>query len=298
MFIDQQRRGQRRGAGIAVGGERHRHAVPRAAASIGGTLRFAQEVERARQQHRHGAGMPPWRRRRARRRIRGDRPTARETPRRARAPCMLESCSACSFTRSPCDVAASNTRRVCSREKPIVSQKASTASTRPSRASAGSMRAADLGDVVVGAAGEFRRQGVRAEKGGAHRDRAFASERARRAQLFALVLERQAVAGLDLDGGHAFGQQRVEARQRARRSARASLAARVAFTVERMPPPARAMASYETPFRRCSNSCGAIAGVDQVGVAVDEAGRDPAALAVDDRPSASRPPAPSASGPA
>ena len=42
------------------------------------------------------------------------------------------------------------------------------------------------------------------------------------------------------------------------------------------------MASYETPFSRCSNSLGAIAGVDQVRVAVDEAGRDPAALAVDD----------------
>ena len=31
-------------------------------------------------------------------------------------------------------------------------------------------------------------------------------------------------------------------------------AARVARTVERMPPPARAMCSYGTPFRRASNS--------------------------------------------
>jgi hypothetical protein len=52
---------------------------------------------------------------------------------------MSESCSACSFTGSPWVAAASNTRRVCSREKPIFSQNASTASMRPSRTSAGNM---------------------------------------------------------------------------------------------------------------------------------------------------------------
>ena len=51
----QQQRGHRRGARIAVGGDRHRHAV-RAQRRDGRHARLAQRVERAGQQHRDGAG--------------------------------------------------------------------------------------------------------------------------------------------------------------------------------------------------------------------------------------------------
>ncbi len=53
------------------------------------------------------------------------------------APPWLDSCSACSFTGRPCARAAANTRAVCAGEKAMFSQNASTASTRPSAASAG-----------------------------------------------------------------------------------------------------------------------------------------------------------------
>ena len=67
-------------------------------------------------------------------------------------------------------------------------------------------------------------------------------QRARRAQHLALVLERESVAGFDFDRGDALGEQSVEPGRRLATNS-ASLAARVAFTVETMPPPLRAMAS-------------------------------------------------------
>ena len=161
----------------------------------------------------------------------------------------------------------------------MFSQKASTASTSPSRTSVGHHDLAHLGDVVVGAAGELRRQGVRAEKGEPHGHRPFASEPARRAQLFALVFERQPVAGLDLDGRHAFGQQRIQSRQRFRHQLRFARGARGVHRRE------NAAALFGDRFVRNAVQAlfefvGARAGVDQVRVAVDEAGRDQPALAV------------------
>ena len=73
-------------------------------------------------------------------------------------------------------------------------------------------------------------------------DRPLAAQAARGAQLLHLGLDVEAVAGLDLDRGDAFGDQRIEPRQRCATSS-SSLAARVAFTVETMPPPARAISS-------------------------------------------------------
>ena len=64
-------------------------------------LRLAQQVERARQQHRDGAGRAPSPRRRPRRCIRGGRPRARRSAPRARRRRRSESWSACSLTGRP-----------------------------------------------------------------------------------------------------------------------------------------------------------------------------------------------------
>jgi hypothetical protein len=56
------------------------------------------------------------------------------------------------------------------------------------------------------------------------------------------MLQRQAVAGFDLDGRHAFAHQGKQPRQGLRQQL-GSVAARVARTVDAMPPPARAMSS-------------------------------------------------------
>ncbi len=83
---------------------------------------------------------------------------------------------------------------------------------------------------------------MRAEKGGADRDRPLSAEAARGGKLPHFGLGVQAVAGLDLDRGDALADQRIEPRQRAATSS-ASLALRVAATVETIPPPARAISS-------------------------------------------------------
>ena len=158
------------------------------------------------------------------------------------APPRSLSWSACSFTGRPSARAASNTRRVCAGEKPMPSQNASTASTRPSACSRGS-QSHDRVDVVVGVARELRRQRMRGQVGRAHRDAERLADAARDAQHLAFVVEVQAVAGLDLERGHAVG---AAARARAAATARSSSsssAARTARTVDRMPPPARAISS-------------------------------------------------------
>ena len=67
-------------------------------------------------------------------------------------------------------------------------------------------------------------------------------EASRDAQAPQLVLDVEPVARLDLDRGDALGHERFEAPRRAERSS-ALLAARVAFTVETMPPPALAISA-------------------------------------------------------
>ena len=75
--------------------------------------------------------------------------------------------------------------------------------------------AAGGGDVVVGAAGEFRRHGVCGQRRGAHRQRQFAAQAPRHGQAACFIGFAQAVAGLDFDGGHALGHQRPRAGCRA-----------------------------------------------------------------------------------
>src|SRR5204863_147246 len=72
---------------------------------------------------------------------------------------------------------------------------------------------ADFADVIVCATRELGRQRMRTEKRGAECDLAQASQLARCAQLLAFVIQREAIAGFDLDAREAFGNQGVEARQ-------------------------------------------------------------------------------------
>ena len=89
----------------------------------------------------------------------------------------------------------------------------------------------------------------------------------------------QPVAGFDLDGRDAFRQQRIEARQGCSHQ-RFFVASRVAVTVDRMPPPPGDLL-VAGAFQPHLELGGAVAGIDQMGVAVDQPRRDPAALAVD-----------------
>ena len=100
---------------------------------------------------------------------------------RERAPPVSESWSACSLTGNPCARAAvEHASASAPRVKPIVSQNASTASARPRARGGGNDVAANVVDVVVGAAGELGRQRVRREQRRAHVDVELGAERARR----------------------------------------------------------------------------------------------------------------------
>jgi hypothetical protein len=124
------------------------------------------------------------------------------------------------------------------------------------------------------------RNRVCAEEGGHHVDPAFLAQRARHLQLLAFVGQGQAVAGLDLDRGHAFGTHRQQARP-----AFAGQLFRGGSTGGAHGGDDAAAGTGDLGIADALQALlefvGAVAGVDQVGVAVDQAGRDPAAFAVD-----------------
>ena len=99
-------------------------------------------------------------------------------------------------------------------------------------------------------------------------------------QLPALGIEFEAVAGLDLDGGDAFGDQGVEPRQRCRDELVGACLPRRLHGRDDAAAGARdffVARAGETLLE----FVGAIAAIDQMGMAVDQAGRDPAAGAID-----------------
>ena len=216
-----------------------------AAASIGGSLRLAQEVERAGQQHRDGAG--------ARHRAHAGlvdvlevvgRQRAELAP-RARRRRWFDSCSACSLTGRPCARAASNTRRVCAGVKRDRSRRTRRPRRRGQRARPrAGCRSHDLVDVGVGAAGELGRQRVRGRAAWCARRPGSCSPSARATRsIFSSVSSDQAVAGLDLDRGHAVAHQRVAGGAADCASSSSSVGRAGRRTVETMPPPARAISS-------------------------------------------------------
>ena len=161
------------------------------------------------------------------------------------------------------------------------SQKPSTASARPCAAIAGSISPAtlamkaSLSPLASGGSAWAPRKVVRTETG-----RSLA-EPPRGAKRLFFIVEVEAVARLDLDRRDAFGDQRVEPRQRlahelvlARRTQRLDRRDDAAacprhFLVGRAGQPHLELV-------------GAVAGMDEMGVAIDQARRDPAAFAVDD----------------
>ena len=110
-----------------------------------------------------------------------------------------------------------------------------------------------------------------AKKCGANGDRALAGKTARRLQLAALGIELEAIAGLDLDGGDALGDQGVEPWQRrSHQLVGAGLPRRLHRGND-----AAAGARDFFVTRACQTLLefvGAVAAVDQMGMTVDQAG--------------------------
>ncbi len=132
--------------------------------------------------------------------------------------------------------------------------------------------AADQIDVVLAAAGVFRWQRMRAQEGGAHGDAAGLAQPPRGAQLLALVLQRQAVAGFDLDGAHALVQQRLKPRQGLREQFVFRSGARGFHGGDDASagPGDLFVAGSGQPH---GEFVGAVAAIDEVGVAIHKAGR-------------------------
>ena len=293
----QQQRRQRRGAGIA-----NRSRPPsgrpcwRKSATGGACARAGCNRRPAAARRRRRRAPSP--RRRLRRYIRDDRPRARRTRPRAPRRRRSDSWSACSLTGRPSARAAAKTRATSSAMKAMRSQKASTASARPSAASAGIISSAtrvDIGVAVVAripAAAHARRESVVRTAIG----RCSPSRRATRERL-ALGVEFEPVAGFDLDRGDAFGDQRVEPAQARREKFVLARRARRAHGRDDAAAGARDLLVARAGEPQLE-FVGAIAAVDEMGVAVDQPGRDPAAFAIDDarlrraRRRAVRPPAP------
>ena len=164
------------------------------------------------------------------------------------------------------------------------SQKASTASARPSaatRAAASSSQTrVEIGGV---AAVGFGRQRMRAEEASCATARPGARRRAgaRPRSMLQLGLDVEPVAGLHLDRRHALGEQRVEPGQggarRARPRSRARVAAHGRDDAAAGPRDLLVGRAREPQLELVR----AVAAIDQMGVAIDEARRDPAAVALD-----------------
>ncbi|MCY1415763.1 hypothetical protein D9M71_312560 [compost metagenome] len=136
---------------------------------------------------------------------------------------------------------------------------------------------ADQLDVGIAAAGVLLRQGVGAEQGGDHPYRQFRAEAAGDAQDLQLVLEGEAVAGLDLHGGHAVGEQRFEARAGQGEQLVLGGGAGGAHGAEDAAAGAGDL-GVAGALKTLLELAGAVAGVHQVGVAVDQpGGQQPAA---------------------
>ncbi len=136
-------------------------------------------------------------------------------------------------------------------------------------------------DIAGPVVGIFRRQRVRAQERAHHLDRAFAAELAGDAEHPELGFEVQAIAGLDLDGGDAFGDQAVEPLQRRTEKRRLAGCARGAHGGKDAAT-GRGDVFVAGPRHALLELIRAIAGEDQMGVAVDQARRHQPALQLDD----------------
>lgn len=128
---------------------------------------------------------------------------------------------------------------------------------------------ADQAHVVVGAPGVFWRQRMGTEQRGHHPHRAQLAEAAGHAQHLQLVGQGQAVAGLDLHRGHAIGQQRIEARQAGGDQLVLAGGTGGAHAAENAAAGAGDFLVADA-FQALLELTGAVAGIHQVGMAVDQ----------------------------
>jgi hypothetical protein len=101
---------------------------------------------------------------------------------------------------------------------------------------------ADLVDIGVGAALVFRWHGMGAEIAGPDPHRSVCRQRRAPRAASSVRFDVEPVAGLDLDGGDALGDHRIDAGERTGKQFILGVV-RVAETVETIPPPARATSS-------------------------------------------------------
>src|SRR5689334_6302574 len=119
-----------------------------------------------------------------------------------------------------------------------------------------------------------------AEKAAANGEVAQTRELARRLQLFALVLQRESIAGFDLERGDAFGEQGIQPRHRGlHQLGTSSLTSRL-HRRGNASAAARDLLVGHSGEPALELAC-AIATVDEMSVAIDEAWRNPPAVAVD-----------------
>lgn len=275
----QQQRGERRGAGIAVGGDRDGNAVP--AQQVDRRLvRLADEIEGTGQQHGHGAGS-------------GQGGGARlvdifQVIGRLRA----EPGGQCS-TLLVGELLGVQLHRQAVRNGGLKHARdllrcetdgLAEGIDRVGEARGGDGRqhvAADEVDIGVFVSGRLGRHRMGAEEGRRHRERPDLAQPPRRLQRLHLALAFQAVARFHLQGGDALGDQRIDARQGRRQQlvlargprrlhGRDDAAARPRQLL--VGGAGQAQLELVRP----------VAAMDDVGVAIDQAGRDPAAGAVHD----------------
>jgi hypothetical protein len=122
---------------------------------------------------------------------------------------------------------------------------------------------------------------VRAQERRAHPDAERVADAARDPQHFAFVVEIQTVAGFDFQRGRAIAQQRLRARQRLREQRVFAGLAHRAHGREDAAAGARDLlvsCAFQPPFEFVR----AVAGEHDMRMAIDQAGRDPAAIDFDD----------------
>ena len=212
MFIDEKQRGERRRAGIGVGGERNGDAV--FAQSVDGRkLGVAQEIECAGQEHgggarfrhRHDAGFV-----RVLDVIRGQRAEpcgecgAMQIRKLIRMEFYAQSVSLCGLE---------HTRDLLRRKRDAFAEGIDGVGQTFARDRRDHL-VADACDVSILVAFRLRRQRMGAQERRDDVDRAPLAERARRPQLLLLLFERETVSRFDLDGRRTFRDQRIEARKR------------------------------------------------------------------------------------
>ncbi len=139
---------------------------------------------------------------------------------------------------------------------------------------------ADFGDVGILVAVRFRRQRMRAEKGRRHRHWPQFADAAGGTQRFFLGGEIQPIARFDFESGHALAQESIDPRQR---TADKILFARLTGGAHRRHD---AAAGTRDLLVACAGQpqlefMRAVAAIDDVRVAIDQARRDPAAFAID-----------------